>query len=95
MNRKLLLENSNRNLGFGVLTILATINFMVQIYTSLLTIRGGVLNNIQYSIFALTISVTQDSYSHVYTIVNYPLIPILVSIIYNIYIIFKNYRNKI
>lgn len=68
---------------------------MMQICSALLTIKGGgILNNVQYTIFELKISVTRDTYSNVYSIGNYPLVPILAGIIYNIYILVKNHRTK-
>jgi hypothetical protein len=68
---------------------------MMQIFSALHTIiGGGVLNSVQYTIFGLKISTTRDTYSHVYSMGNYPLIPILCGIIYNIYTIVKNYRVK-
>ncbi len=95
MNKKLLYKLVYRNLSFGFLTIIATLYFMIQIFTTLLPIRsGGILTNIQYNIFGLKISVVEDTYSHVYNIFNYPLLPILAGVIYNIYIIIKNHRNK-
>ncbi len=95
MNNKLVFDCSTRNLSFGIITIFTILTFMMQICSALLTIKGGgVLNNVQYTLFELKISVTRDTYSHVYNIGNYPLIPILGGAIYNIYIIVKNHRSK-
>ncbi len=95
MSKRLVYNCSTRNLYLGIMTIYATIIFMMQIYSALLTIKGeGTLTNIQYTIFELKISVTRESYSPVYSIYNYPLIPILVGIVYNIYCTVKNYCIK-
>lgn len=95
MNKRLVYNCSTKNLFFLIMTIFATLTFIMQIYSSLLTIKGGgILNNIQYTIFGLKINVTRDTYSHVYNIMNYPLIPITYGVIYNIYIIVKNHMAK-
>jgi hypothetical protein len=68
---------------------------MMQLYSALYTISGGgVLNDIQYTIFQIKINVTRDTYSHVYNIVNYPLLPIFTGILYNIYCMIKNRKIK-
>jgi hypothetical protein len=78
-----------------IIVLFATLTFMMKICSALNTIiGGGVLNSVQYSIFELKISVTRGTYSHVYNIGNYPLIPVLCGVIYNIYIIVKGYRGK-
>jgi hypothetical protein len=95
MNKKLVYNCSTQNLCFGILTIFATLSFMMQICNALLIIKGGgALNNVQYTIFELKISITRDTYSHIYKIVNYPLIPILGGVIYNIYNIARNHWRK-
>lgn len=95
MNKKPLYHCSAQNLGFIILTIFASINFIFKINNALLTIQaGGVLHNVQCSIFAIKISVSMDTNNYVYNIINYPLIPLLVGGIYNILIMVKNRSNK-
>ena len=95
MNKKSLRQYLGTNLSFGIMTIFSTLTFMMQICSALITIKGGgVLNNIDYTLFQLKISITRDTYSHVYTIGNYPLIPIVGGLIYNSYIMLKNHKIK-
>ncbi len=95
MNKKSVFNCASRNIYFGIVTIVATFTFMMQICNALLTIEGGgILNYVHYTLFVISISITRDTYSQVYNIVNYPLIPILIGIIYNVYIIIKNNKNK-
>jgi len=101
MNKKSHSEIANKNLMFLIITIFATMTFMLRVSSALSTIKGmGTLDNIQYTIFYLKITVTNDlfgKHNYLYNIFNYPLIPISIGVIYNIYIVVKNYinRNKI
>lgn len=91
MDKRFVYNCSTQNLSFWIIAIFAVLTFMMQICSALLIIKGGgILNNVQYTIFELKISVTRDTYNHVYSIGNYPLIPILGGVIYNICIIVKN-----
>ena len=95
MNRKLFDNLLSRNICFGILTIIAMIKFVIQISNPLFNLSHGfVLNNVQYTIFEMKISETMGTYTHEYNIFYYPLIPILVGMIYNIYIIIKCHRNE-
>jgi hypothetical protein len=77
------------------MVIFATLSFMMQLKSALLTIKyGGVLNDVQYTLFQLKISISYDTYSQNYNIGNYPLIPILAGVLYNIYIIVKKLMIK-
>lgn len=95
MDKKLVCNISNRNLAFWVLAIFTTLTFMMQICSALTEIKGGgVLNGVKYNIFELEISVTMNTYSNVYSIYNYPLIPIVAGLIYNAWISIKNSKVK-
>ena len=77
------------------MSVFATITFIMHVTSALYTIIGlGTLNSIGYTPFQLKIDVTRDTYNHIHIISNYPLIPILAGVIYNIYIWIKSYRNK-
>jgi len=95
MNKKLLEHCTSRNITFGILTIFAMISFIIEIHNALFDIKvGAVLNYVQYTIFALKISVTLGTYTHVSNIFIYPLIPIIGGIIYNIVIIIISHTQK-
>jgi len=98
MNDKAHSKIASKNLTFLIITIFATMTFMLQVCSALSTIKGmGTLNNIQYTIFQLKITVTNDlfgKHNYLYNIFNYPLIPISIGVIYNIYIVVKNYINE-
>ena len=97
MNNKLRLRVINQNLSILVLTILTTINFMRDVNQSLYTPKDmGPLNinSVGYTLFSLKIDVIQGNFHKLYTIYNYPLIPIFIGIIYNIYFLVKIHRNK-
>ena len=95
MNKKLISQVTNKNLIFLIMSVFATITFMTQVTNALYTIIGsGTLNSVEYTLFLLKIDVTRGTYNHIYTISNYPLIPIFAGVIYNIYIWIKIYRNK-
>jgi len=95
MNKKLISQVTVRNLNFLILSMIATITFMMQVTNAIYTIKGsGTVNCVGYTLFQLKIDVTRDSYNHVYIINNYPLLPIFAGVIYNIYIWIRSYRNK-
>lgn len=97
MNKKLSSQLINQNLSFLVLAILMTVNFMRDVKQSLYTPKDmGPLsiNSVTYTLFSMKIDVIQGNFHNLYTIYNYPLIPIFIGIIYNIYFWSKTYRNK-
>lgn len=92
MNKKLISKVISKNLFFLFLSGLATLTFMMQVTSALHIIKdGGTINCIGYTLFRMKIEITGQTYSHIYTIDNYPLIPIFAGLIYNIYILIKNY----
>ncbi|EHJ00421.1 hypothetical protein CDLVIII_3876 [Clostridium sp. DL-VIII] len=98
MNNKLSLRVISRNLYILVFTILTTVNFMRDVNQALYkpeyiaeTLN---INSVEYSLLSLKIDVIHGSLHKLYTIYNYPLIPIIIGIIYNIYFLVKIYRNK-
>jgi hypothetical protein len=96
MNRNITSKHLNRNLEFFIVAVGASLTFLMQIHSALFSITGGgVINNVQYSIFHIEIDVSfNTTFSHVYDIWNYPLIPIFAGLIYNAYALFKNYKTK-
>ena len=97
MNKKSNSEIAYRNLTFLIISIFATIYFMMEVTSALHTIKyNGMLGNVQYTIFQLKITVTNDldGSNYLYNIFNYPLIPISAGLIYNIYIMIKGFRNR-
>jgi len=97
MNKELSSEVITKNLCILAFSIITTVNFMRDINQSLYTPKDmGALNvnSVGYTLFSLKIDVIQSSFHKLYTIYNYPLIPIFVGIIYNIYILVKIHRNK-
>jgi hypothetical protein len=66
MDRKLFYRILNQNIGFFILTIFATITFIMQIDNALSTVKGGgILNIIDYTILGLKMTVTMDKYNQV------------------------------
>ncbi|MBK1813595.1 hypothetical protein JHL18_23540 [Clostridium sp. YIM B02505] len=52
------------------------------------------MSSIKYSILSMKTGVVQGSFSKIYTIYNYPLIPLFFGVIYNIYFLIKVYKDK-
>ena len=97
MNNKLSSQVIMNNLWILTFSIITTVDFMRDVYQALYTPKDmGILNvnSVGYTLFSLKIDVIQGSIHNLYTIYNYPLIPILGGIIYNIYILIKIHRNK-
>jgi len=97
MDRKLISKVISINVTFLILTVMATINFMMHIYQTLWIPQGAVaysLLGINYTLFKLTIKVSQGEFIKVYTVDNYPLIPIAFALACNIYYAVKVYRTK-
>ncbi len=98
MNNKIISQVIGKNIIFLVFTIMATVNFMMKVSTALYTREGLdtlIINSVGYTLFQLEIDITQGSYNHLYVISNYPLIPIFLGVMYNIYILAKLYKNKV
>lgn len=90
MDKKKCFAIGGRNLNFLVVVFFATITFMMQISTTFDVLRfDGPIINISYNIFRVKIA-TATAYRN---IPNYPLIPIIPGIIYNIFVMIKN-RSK-
>ena len=97
MNKKLISQVINKNLSFLVFSILTTLYFMRDVNQALYTPNDMgplTINSVGYTLFNLKIDVIHGSFHNLYIINNYPLIPLLMGIIYNIYILVKIYRNK-
>lgn len=87
----------SRNLYFLVFTIITTLYFLRDVYQSLYTPKNKEMLNVtsvQYTLANLKIDVVQGSFHNLYTLYNYPLIPILLGIIYNIYFFVKIYKGE-
>lgn len=97
MNKKLILQVLSKNIYFLIFSIIMTIYFMRDVNQALYTSENrGLLsiNSVDYTLLQLKIDVVHGSISHLYVIDNYPLIPIFIGIIYNIYFLVKIYGNK-
>jgi len=96
MNKKTDSRYLYSNISILIITIFATLTFVMQINSDLRLIEvRGVLNNIQYSILQIKLNETIGTYNTVYSILNYPLIPMVGGILFNIYAIIKNHLLKI
>lgn len=97
MNKKLISQVVSININTLIFLIIMMVNFMRDVKQALYApVDMGPLNvnNVGFTIFQMKIEVTQQGLSHLYTIGNYPIIPIFVALLYNGYILFKVYRNK-
>jgi hypothetical protein len=98
MDKKSISNVILKNIMWLLFTIMATVNFMIQLNRDLY-MSGGLntlfINKVSYTLFELKLDITQGAYKHIYTITNYPLIPILAGVIYNIFILFKLSKNKL
>ncbi|PKM93506.1 MAG: hypothetical protein CVU84_15110 [Firmicutes bacterium HGW-Firmicutes-1] len=97
MDKKLISQVISKNLTLLILSIMASVNFMMQVSNALYTPKGmGELNvnSVVYTLFQLKIDITQGTYNHLYSIHNYVLIPVILGLIYNIYILVKVFKNK-
>jgi len=97
LNKKSVHRCLNVNLNIAIITIFQTLFFMKQIRDTLLMTGShgtGVLNDVGYTIFALKISITFGTECQVYNIINYPLILLVIGVLYNLYIYSKYHRNK-
>jgi len=86
------------NLFFLAMAILETSNFMWKICGELYTRKGLdalIVNKVSYTLLELKFDITQGTYNHVFTVWNYPLIPISFAIMYNIYFAVKISKNKV
>ncbi len=95
MNEKVFSKIICKNISFIIMTLLALYMSINRLRSPLYIIEnGGQLNSFKFSIIMLKLDVTNRGYNHIYEIGNYPLIPIIVGIIYNIYIYIKINLNK-
>jgi len=95
MNKKVFSKIIGRNLNFAIVTLFTLLIFINQLVSALSTIEyGGQLNSFKYSVIMIELDVTNRGYNNVYEIGNYPLIPIVAGVIYNIYIYIKVNLNK-
>lgn len=84
------------NLIFLILSILAAVMFVVKVGSSLYRITcGGILYDVNFTIFLLKIYATDYHNNSTYIIFNYPLIPIGAAIIYNLFAMIKNNKEKL
>lgn len=97
MDKKLNDTIIRTNLIFLILSISTTILFIVKIGFILFTECKGVgvlIYDVKSTIFMIKIYVTNYHYNSIYTIANYPLIPLAGGIIYNLYVMIKNQSTK-
>jgi len=97
MDKKLISKVISTNITFSILTVIATVNFMMHIYQTLWVPQGAVAHSvlsINYTLFKLTINVSHGELLKVYTVDNYPLIPIAFALAFNIYYAVKVHRIK-
>lgn len=85
----------DRNLNFIIVTFFSLLMSINQLKTALFVIRdGGKLNDLKYSIIMLKLDITNGDYQHIYEVGNYALVPILIGVIYNIFIRIRTYIDK-
>ena len=92
MNKKLISQIISKNLYILVFSIITTVYYMRDVYQALYTPSGMgdlTINSVGYTLLSLKIDVIQGSFHNLYTVYNYPLVPIFIGIIYNIYILVK------
>lgn len=95
MDKKMAAKVANKNLSFIIVTIFAILTCIMALDRAIIPLKnGGMLNNVEYTLFYVKIDVSAKTYRDVYTIGNYPLIPIVGGIIYNSYISIKNRKHK-
>lgn len=93
--KKKLTNIIDRNLNFIIVTFFSLLMSINQLKTVLFVIRdGGKLNDLKYSIIMLKLDITKGDYQHIYEVGNYALVPILIGVIYNIFIRIRTYRNE-
>lgn len=94
MNKKLINSTTYKNICFLVITAFTILIFEKQIVSTLNAVKFvGSLKSIEYTILQLRIYVS-NPYNTMYSIFNYPLIPILCGFLYNIYIFIICHKNK-
>lgn len=85
------------NMFFCAFALLDSYQFIREIAIALYTPEGTeplIINNVQYTLFHLIIDTTHGSFHHVVTIFNSTLIPLFIILIYNLYIIYKKFKEK-
>lgn len=98
MDKKFISHIIGKNLSFLIFSIIMTMYFMRDVNQALYVPSGmGMINinSVEYTLFQFKIDVIQGNFHHLYIIDNYPLIPIFIGIIYNIYFWFKTYRENV
>lgn len=84
-----------RNITFLVITILVFLMFVKEIAYAIDAVRHvGSIKSVKFSILQLSIYVSGIHNTTTYNIFNYPLIPMLAGLIYNIYIYIKICKDK-
>lgn len=96
MDKKTISRVANVNLSFLIIIVFATLTFVSSLKSALWPLlHGGVLNDINFSMIQVKLNVTyQGGYNNTYIIGYYPLIGIVAGIIYNSFILIKNYRSE-
>lgn len=97
MNKKLISKVLSFNLNSLIFSVLFISNFMRDVTQVFYTPYGMVpntINSVSYTLLQMKIDVMINGSPFIYHIYNYPLVPISITIIYNIYMLIKIYRNK-
>jgi len=97
MNYKLITKVISRNLFFLIFTIITTVYVfrdVNQVLYAPATIGMVNIKGVKFTLFFLQIDVVQGTFKKIYTIFNYPLIPLFLGSLYNIYMLFKIFINN-
>jgi hypothetical protein len=97
MNKKIASKIASQNIYFLILLILTITFFMKDVNQAFYTpndIGELSINSVGYNLLNLKIDVVERGQHTLHTIYNYPLIPIVIGIIYNIYNLLYINKNK-
>ncbi|MBW7573023.1 hypothetical protein [Caproiciproducens faecalis] len=97
MDQKLLLHVLGRNLFILAFTIIMTGYFMRDVRQALyIPANMGTLSvgGVQYTPLQMNIDVIQNGSHTLYSVLNYPLIPLILGAVYNLYVAVKIFLQK-